>query len=61
MADNARERHMQQLQKAKTEMRSLHKDTPHRRDLLRYIHRMEKELRIYDFYRNGVIHDCEGE
>lgn len=53
MADNARERHMQQLQQAKTELRSIHKDTPHRRDLVRYIHRMEKELRIYDFYRKG--------
>lgn len=49
MADNARERHIQQLQQAKTELRILQKDTPHRRDLLRYIHRMENELRIYDF------------
>lgn len=32
-------------------MRRLYKDTPHRRDLARYIHRMENELRIYDFYR----------
>ena len=39
----------------------------HRRDLLKHIHRMEKELLIYDRYQQaariareqkGVIHDC---
>lgn len=50
---NARERHVLQIQQAKAELRGLRKDTPHRRDLVRRIYRMEKELRIYDSYHKG--------
>lgn len=44
-----RVKHKAKLQEARAELRELRKDTPHRRDLVRYIHRLEKEIRIYDF------------
>ena len=57
MAD-ARERHITRIQAAKEELRKLHHDTPHRRDLIKHIHRMQKDLREYDFYRaKGVDTD----
>lgn len=46
----ARDRHLAALHTARAEARSITRDTPHRRDLLRHIHRMEKEMRIYDHY-----------
>ena len=50
MTETARDRHKADLAAARAELRTLHKDTPHRRDLLRHIHRMEKQLREYDYY-----------
>ena len=50
--DNARQNHMDKLQAAREELRRLKAATPHRRDLLRHVHRMEKELKIYDHYRS---------
>ena len=49
MAD-ARQRHKTEIQTVKDELRTLHRDTPHRRDLIRHLHRLQKELRIYDHY-----------
>lgn len=46
----ARERHLGAGGMERGEARSITRDTPHRRDILRHIHRMEKELRIYDHY-----------
>ena len=51
MAD-ARQRHKEQLQAARDEYHRLQGDTPHRRDLLRHIRRLEKELKTYDYYRS---------
>ena len=50
MADTSRDRHLSSLRSARAELRTLTKDTPHRRDILRHIHRMEKQLREYDYY-----------
>ena len=33
----------------------------HRRDLMKHIHRMEKELRTYDYYRKGADTNCKGQ
>lgn len=49
MAD-ARERHLQEIQTAKDELKTLHLDTPHKRDLLRHLHRLQKQLKEYDYY-----------
>ena len=49
MAD-ARERHKEKLKAARDEFHRLKGDTPHRRDLLRHIRRLEKELKIFDYY-----------
>lgn len=46
---DARERHLQQIREAKQQLKTAR--PYHRRDLLKHIHRMEKELRIYDRYR----------
>ena len=46
----ARERHLDRLRAAREELRGLTRDTPHRRDLQRYVRRLEKELKAYDMY-----------
>ena len=48
---DARERHVEALRAARQEYNRTRGDTPHRWDLLRHIHRLEKELRIYDHLR----------
>ena len=60
---NEREEHKAAIRAAKEELKTA--GPHHRRDLLKHIHRMEKELLIYDRYqqaaraeRKGVIHDC---
>lgn len=51
MADlNARERQKAEIQEVKAELKKLRRGTPHMRDMERRLHRLEKELRIYDFY-----------
>lgn len=47
---NARERHKAEIQSVKAELKKLRKGTSHMRDMERCLHRLEKELRIYDFY-----------
>lgn len=51
----ARTRHKAALASACAELSTLHKDTPHRRDLQRQINRMQKELRCYDRYHRGWL------
>lgn len=64
---NEREQHKARIRAAKEELKTA--GPHHRRDLLKHIHRMEKELLIYDRYQQadrvareraqkGVIHDC---
>lgn len=60
---NEREEHKAAIRAAKQELKTA--GPYHRRDLLKHIHRMEKELLIYDKYqqaaraaRKWVIHDC---
>ena len=48
---DARERHEAALRAARNEYDRTRGDTTHRRDTLRHIHRLEKELRIYDHNR----------
>ena len=43
-----RERHIAAIRAAKEELKTA--GPHHRRDLQKHIHRMQKELRIYDFY-----------
>lgn len=45
----AREEHLQKIREAKEQLKTA--GPYHRRDLLKYIHRMQKELKIYDRYR----------
>ena len=45
---SAREQHLEKLRLAKEEVKTA--GTIHKRDLIRQIKRMEKELRIYDWY-----------
>jgi len=47
MAD-ARDEWKAKIRAAKAELKTA--GPYHRRDLMKHIHRMEKELRIYDFY-----------
>ena len=48
---NARERHLEWLGAAREELRGLTRGTPHRRDLLRHIRRLERELKAYDMLK----------
>jgi hypothetical protein len=50
---NARERHKAEIQSVKAELKRLRKGTPHQRDMERRLHRLQKELRIYDFYMSS--------
>lgn len=43
---NTRDEYIQKIDKAKAELQTA--GPIHKRDLTRYIHRLEKELRIYD-------------
>ena len=50
--DNARMEWKEKINAAREELKTAGKI--HRRDLIRHIHRMEKELKLYDMYRAGV-------
>ena len=47
-----REEHKSQIRAAKEELKTA--GPHHRRDLLKHIHRMEKELLIYDRYQQAA-------
>jgi hypothetical protein len=47
----SREEHVEKIRAAKAEMKTA--GPIHRKDLSRYIRRLEKELRIYDSYQRG--------
>ena len=47
----SREEHVEKIRKAKEELKTA--GTIHRKDISRYIRRLEKELRIYDSYHRG--------
>ena len=47
----SREEHVKKIEKAKAEL--VKAGTIHKRDLMKYIHRLEKELLIYDKYHGG--------
>lgn len=53
MAETARERHAAKLHQARVEWMNAKDNTPHKRDLMRRVHRMEKELRTYDKLMKG--------
>lgn len=49
----ARERHVKEIDNTWSQLKALKKkyrNTPHMRDMERRLHRLQKELRIYDFY-----------
>ena len=46
-----RKEHVEKLRKAKEELKTA--GQIHRKDLQKYIRRLEKELRIYDSYHRG--------
>lgn len=56
MTSNARARHLLAIEAVKQQLRTLHKDTPHRRDLLKYLHRLQRELKEYDYYKGAGCH-----
>ena len=47
----SRDEHIAKIRAAKAELKTA--GPIHRKDLIRYIRRMEKELRIYDSYHRG--------
>lgn len=47
----SREEHVEKIRTAKNELKTA--GTIHRKDLQRYIRRLEKELRIYDSFHRG--------
>lgn len=47
----SREEHVEKIQKAKEELKTA--GAIHRKDLQKYIRRLQKELRIYDSYHRG--------
>ena len=49
MAETVRDQHKAAIRAAKDELKTA--GPLHRRDLLKYIHRMQKELLIYDKYQ----------
>lgn len=51
MADAQRNAHVDRLREAKRKLKTA--TGIHRKDLLRHIHRLQKELRTYDKYRKG--------
>lgn len=51
MADAVRQAHVDRIEAAKRELKAA--GPIHRKDLSRYIRRLEKELRTYDSYHRG--------
>jgi hypothetical protein len=51
MAETVRREHIAKIKAAKSELKTA--GAIHRKDLQRYIRRLEKELRIYDSYHRG--------
>lgn len=47
----SRKEHAEKIRKAKEELKTA--GPVHRKDLQRYIRRLEKELRIFDYYHRG--------
>jgi hypothetical protein len=52
MAETVRDQHKAAIRAAKEELKTA--GPLHRRDLLKYIHRMQKELLIYDKYQQAA-------
>ena len=48
-----REKHLEQIARTKNEI-ALAKPGPHKRDLIRALTRLERDLRQYDLYRVGA-------
>ena len=47
---DARDRHKAEIQAVKAELKKLRRGKPHMRDMERRLHRLQKELKIYDQY-----------
>jgi len=52
MAETVRDQHKAAIRAAKEQLKTA--GPHHRRDLLKYIHRMQKELMIYDKYQQAA-------
>ena len=52
MAETVRDQHKAEIRAAKEQLKTA--GPHHRRDLLKHIHRMEKELLIYDRYQQAA-------
>lgn len=52
MAETVRDQHKAAIRAAKEELKTA--GPRHRRDLLKHIHRMQKELLIYDKYQQAA-------
>jgi hypothetical protein len=52
MAETMREQHKAAIRAAKEQLKTA--GPHHRRDLLKHIHRMQKELTIYDKYQQAA-------
>lgn len=52
MAETVRDQHKAAIRAAKEELKTA--GPHHRRDLLKHIHRMQKELLIYDKYQQAA-------
>lgn len=52
MAETMRDQHKAAIRAAKEELKTA--GPHHRRDLLKHIHRMQKELMIYDKYQQAA-------
>jgi len=52
MAETVRDRHKAAIRAAKEQLKTA--GPHHRRDLLKHIHRMQKELLIYDKYQQAA-------
>lgn len=48
-----RDEYQQKLDKAIEELKTLRNNTPHRRDLIKFIRNAQKQLAIYDKYQRG--------
>ena len=57
MAEIVRDQHKAAIRAAKQELKTA--GPHHRRGLLKHIHRMEKELLIYDRYQQAARVSCE--
>ena len=52
MAETVRDQHKAEIRAAKEQLKTA--GPHHRRDLLKHIHRMQKELMIYDKYQQAA-------